>query len=631
MELDVKEISVEEVAATPAIVNNHIGLEDIQRAMAILREYKSGKAVLETQIVANEQWWKLRHWDTLNLDKKTKDARKRQMPTSAWLFNSIANKHADAMDNFPGINVLPRARDDEAAARELSVVIPAILDANNYEQIYSDTWWYKLKQGTGVKGVFWDSNKQNGLGDVTIKKLDLLNLFWEPGITDIQQSRNFFSVELRSNDLLREEYPDIQISGNGTINIDKYILDDAVNTKNKSVVVDWYYKKAYVIKDANGDEYTKTLLHYCKFVNDYIIYASENDEACADTGFYAHGKYPFIFDPLYPIEGTPVGFGCIDLMKSSQYCIDKLDEAMLENALVSSRKRFFVRTDGSVNEDEFLDLSKPIVHSDGNLGEDSIREIQYRPLSGIYYNIKQGKVEELKETSGNRDFSQGATASGVTAASAISALQEAGSKLSRDMLKASYRAFVDECYLIIELLRQFYDEPRVFRITGKGSDYDFVEFDNTDIRMQSQGEAFGIDLGYRLPVFDIKVSAQKQSMYSQMSQNELALQLYGQGFFDPARADQALACVEMMNFEGKEATLDKIRQGKTMYEQLQEMQNQMNKMVQVIDSQNGTDLTEQVDAVDQSAPLQASAPKTDIHKSLAQRSAELARNATAPR
>ena len=53
----------------------------------------------------------------------------------------------------------------------------------------------------------------------------------------------------------------------------------------------------------------------------------------------------------------------------------------------------------------------------------------------------------------------------LTAASAIAALQEAGSKLSRDMLKSSYRSFAKECYFIIDLMRQFYDESRVYRIT----------------------------------------------------------------------------------------------------------------------------------------------------------------------
>ena len=43
----------------------------------------------------------------------------------------------------------------------------------------------------------------------------------------------------------------------------------------------------------------------------------------------------------------------------------------------------------------------------------------------------------------------------MTAASAIAALQEAGSKLSRDMIKDSYNAHAQVVLLVIELVRQF--------------------------------------------------------------------------------------------------------------------------------------------------------------------------------
>ena len=43
--------------------------------------------------------------------------------------------------------------------------------------------------------------------------------------------------------------------------------------------------------------------------------------------------------------------------------------------------------------------------------------------------------------------------------------------------------------------------------------------------------------------------------------NERAKELYALGFFDPARAAQAAAALEMMDFEGKEAVLARIREG----------------------------------------------------------------------
>ena len=601
-----------------------IGTEEVREALEILQRYKSGKANLERKVVDNEQFWKLQHWSFM----RSKSEQKQLEPTSAWLFNAIANKHADAMDNFPMVNVLPREESDTLTAKTLEDVIPAIFEQNHFEQTYSDTWWYKLKTGTGVYGVFWDNALGNGLGDISIRKVDLLNLFWEPGITDIQKSRNFFHVELRDNDLLEDEYPELKLDSSPSVQLAEYIYDDSIDTSDKSAVVDWYYKKNIEEEDADGNKYTRTVLHYCKFVNDTVLYASENEEDYKSRGFYDHGLYPFVFDVLYPMEGTPAGFGYVDIMQSPQAYIDKLDQAIIENALVSSRKRFFVRSDGSIDEEEMADLTKPFVHTDSSLGEDSIREINYHPLSNIYYNIKLGKIDELKETSGNRDFSQGSVANGVTAASAITALMEAGSKLSRDMLKSSYRADTNITYLVIELIRQFYDEPRVFRITGD-INYSFLTFDNRTMRPQQ------MDFGSRLPIFDIKVVPEKQSTFSRMSQNELALQLYGQGFFTPENATPALACLEMMNFEGKNAVIQKVAEGQTLMAQIQQLQQQLMQLSAIVDAQNGTSLTQNMGAAIQGQePERNGTPKAvnlDTNKTLAQKSKEMAASQASPR
>jgi len=569
------------------VQGGRIGRDEIFEAMEILRKYKAGKVNLERRVIENEQWWKMRHWEMIR--GKGKNA-PRPEPASAWLFNSLANKHADAMDNYPEPSVLPRAADDQEAAGQLSAILPVLLEQNEYEQVYSDVWWKKLKTGTGVKGVFWDNSKQNGLGDVDILNIDLLNIFWEPGVSDIQDSRHLFVVELMDNDLLLEQYPDVHVGGAPSLDVSKYIYDESIDTSGKSVVVDWYYKLR---------QGSRTVLHYCKFCGDTVLYASENDPAYAERGWYDHGKYPFVFDVLFPVEGMPTGFGYIDVMKDTQMYIDKLGAVILENALMAGRKRFFSRLDGSINEEEFLDWSKPIVHCSGNLGEDSIREISVNALPGSTLAVLQSKIDELKETSGNRDFSQGGTNSGVTAASAIAALQEAGSKLSRDMIKSAYRAFVQECYLMIELMRQFYDEPRCFRILGKGGGEQFTRFDNSAIRPQAQGNDFGVDLGVRVPVFDIKVTAQKKTAFSTLAQNEQAKEFFGMGFFAPQMSDQALGCLDMMAFEGKDKVMDRIAQNGTMQQTVLQMQQQMLQMAQVIDRQNGTALTQ---AVMQSMP-----------------------------
>lgn len=539
-----------------------IGVEQIREANNTLQKYKQGKANLEQRIIDNEQWYKLRHWECM------RDKKQQVQPTSAWLFNSLANKHADAMDNFPSPNILPREEGDKAEAEMLSSIIPVILEQNDFEETYDNVQDYRLKSGTGVYGIFWDNEKMNGLGDISILKADLINLFWEPGITDIQRSRNLFHVELADNDLLEQEYPQLRGKlSSSSIDLSKYVYDDTVDTSTKSAVVDWYYKKRQ-----NG----RNVLHYCKYVNDVVLFATENDPEMAERGWYDHGQYPFVFDPLFSMEGTPCGFGYIDVGKDTQAYIDRANQAIMQNMLANAKPRHFIRSDGSVNEAEYADTTKDFIHVDGSLGQDSILPVQGKPLNNVYIEVLHDKIDELKETTGNRDISTGGTTSGVTAASAIAAMQEAGSKLSRDNNKASYRAFRKVVLMVIELIRQFYDLPRCFRIIGENGTARFVEYSNANLQPQMQGIEMGVDMGYRLPLFDVEITAQKASPYSKMSQNELALQFFGAGFFNPQMSDQALACLEMMDFDRKQGIMQRIAQNGMMYKAaMMMMQQQM--------------------------------------------------------
>ena len=605
-----------------AAVKQTIGEPEITHANKILKEYKAAKAKLEQRIVENEQWWKMRHWKQIAKRGEEKDPK----PASGWLFNCIISKHADCMDSYPEPNILPREVGDKMEAQSLTSIIPLVLEENKFKQVYSSVMYYKMKFGTGCYGVFWDKNKLNGLGDISIKKIDLLKLCWEPGITDIQDSRNVFHVELVDNEVLEEAYPQLKGKLKSESNeIKKYIYDDAITTKGKSMVVDWYYKR-------NRDG--KTVLHYCKYCGDEVLFASENEtelpteprvmglvneqtgepyfnddgtpattieevptgeEPMSARGWYDHGKYPFIFDVLFEEEGLPTGFGYVDVCKDAQESIDVMNNAIEKSSMWAASPRFFVRNDGGINKEEFADLTNPFVSIDGNLGDDALRQITVSAVSDIYVSILNNKIDELKETSGNRDVNNGGTTSGVTAASAIAAMQEQSGKSSRDMIQASYDAYADVIELVIELIRQFYDMPRKFRIMGENGKEQFIAYTNQALKAQSQGDAFGMDMGYRLPVFDVKVSAQKANPYSKISQNEMALQFFNQGFFNPQNADMALACIDMMEFSGKDQVQQKISANGTMYQQIAMLQQNCLQMAQMIDSLTGTtNLSEQV-------------------------------------
>lgn len=552
-----------------------IGEKEVAKAQTLLMEYQRGKQSLDERIVDEEKWWRLRHWEAL---KNTAGDTERVKPTSAWLFNSIANKHADAMDNYPEPNVLPRERQDEALAKTLSAVLPVVVERNNFESVYSDAWWYKLKHGAVCYGVFWDSTLENGLGDIKITEIDLLNVYWKPGIKSIQDSPNLFITSFAEEEQLKEQYPQLQDKSVGrVIDIKEYVHDDNIDRSSQVVVVDWYYKKTM----ADG----RTLLHYCKFAGNTVLYASENDQSCRDAGWYEHGQYPFEIDVLYPEADTPAGFGQISIARDPQMYIDKLNQLLLENAALKCRPRYFASEGSGICEEELLDMSKTIIHIQGNLNEERLRKFEVDDLPANVFSLMTAKIDELKETSSNRDVSQGSSSSGITSGAAITALQEAGNKTSRDMILSSYRTYTKLMYFVIELIRQFYTSARTFRITGENGQTDYAEINSRQLTEETDGKI-------RKPIFDIVIKPQKRSAYSKLSQNELAKEMYNMGFFNPQNAEPALTAIDMMDFDGKQKVRDTIEKGQTLQKQIQEMQEQMMKMTEIIEKVTKTTLTD---------------------------------------
>ena len=444
----------------------------------------------------------------------------------------------------------------------------------------------------------------------------------------MQDSHNIFVCELHDNEDLEREYPELagKIKGQD-VDIAQYLYDDNVDTSEKSVVVDWYYKR----RSAAG----KTVLHYCKFCGNTVLFASENDPQYAADGWYRHGMYPFFADVLFPEVGMPVGFGFVAVCKDPQIYIDKLFSNVLAVSTMGTKRRYFISTGVDASEREILDENSPFVHvSGGNLSEDRLRELVTRPLDGIYLDVIQLKIDELNKTANNRDVNNGASGGGVTAASAIAALQEAGNKTSRDMISSSYRAYQDMSRMCVELMRQFYTTARTFRITNE-LPYQYAQLSPGMLAPVPTGVGLDGMKTYREPIFDIKIKAQKKNPFSRAEQNERAKELYGLGFFDPTRAQEAMIALEMMEFEGIENIKSKVAEGQTLYNLVQQLTAQLMQTRALLSAYSGIPAAESAGAQPQgggSAPTggggqtiqsreaQAQQPQTPMMQRMAARS-----------
>lgn len=492
---------------------------NIEYGVQTLRKYAYAKEELMQRIRSERKFWSDRY-------------KMQSGGSTTWLHNSIFNKHADMTDNMPSCICLPREERDIESAELLTKIIPVINSRCGFDQIYSDNAWNKIRYGTAIYGVFWKSNLCDGLGDIDICKINIDNIFWEMGVEDIQDSKNLFICALEDIDFLKAKYPDMDFDGQRATygDVTSYIFGNDAQRDNKCAVIDWYYKKH------NGE---REVLHLCKFCEYGVIYCSEEDENCAD-GWYDHGKYPVVIDAMYPCDNEAYGFGVIAIGRGCEEYINKLDKNVENYSNLASSVRFWAKKSLGINVNDFSDISKQIVEVEGDIDEEKLKRIDVGSMDNTVVDVIKMKIDELKEITGCREVSVGRTSGGVSAASAISMLQNAGAKFSRDGIENSCRACVRIWELTLELIRQFYTEERVFRITGESGEK--YEYFNADMLRAGDGE-------YN-PVFDIRIDTRKRSYSERQELNEFAMELYKSGAFKKEKLEETKLLLELVDIDG---------------------------------------------------------------------------------
>ena len=495
------------------------------------RRYETDKTELVQRLRDNEQYY--RSFYTGN----TQDLKNKMNCSTPLLFSAIENACATSSENFPSANIIERDEDGSDVAETLSKLIDCELNYVGFKNIYKKNTRNKLKYGTAIYGVFYNDKTES----IDIKCIDILDIFVDMHLENIQDSEFVFISAAIDNETLKEIYPDYKALFSGDAQIDT--LTDKQTLSNRSTIIDCYYKKP------DGS------LHMVKMCKNNILSATE-DIPGYETGIYDHGMYPVVFDPLYTCEHSPFGFGMIDIGKATQIQIDKMDAAITENMIINSKVRYFSKKNGGIDEKEFVDVSRNIVHFEGD--GDGIRAVSGPTVNANFINYRESKKDELKELVANRDFQQGDASGGVVSGTAISLLQQSGEKRARSMIDDSYECFKNVVSMTVELVRQFYNEPRVIRSTDEFGRKTFMTFSN-DLLLKSNYDPYK---GYEwTPLcFDIDIVAQKENPFTRESQNSTMLALWDKGLFNPQLQQIAQIVLKNMNFDGREKILSDIQE-----------------------------------------------------------------------
>ena len=480
------------------------------------------------------------------------DKRTMQLQTLKSTFNNCV---ADQMDNMPEALMLPETKDLEEVSEDLTDVVRFIMARNNYESLHRRRVEDCFCTGTAVTQVAWDKDMDDGKGNVAVIRWPIEAFLWDPAAENIQDARALFKVSWHPLSWYEQHYPDLaeeigsdwsEYSGLGVPDAQDM---DQPGDEDRAMLLEYWYR----LYDAKKRRYT---------INVAYLAGGVLLEKFKDV--YKHGMYPFVLDVYTPIEGLPVGDGLIQECAPMMRYVNRYAAYIDANLRMSSKGRMLVDRNAGIDKDALLDWENDIIEGD-RIDTGALQWMQNQPFTGAATQQMLQLQTDIKQDSGQNQFTRGETAGGVTAASAISALQEAGGKITRlrtNVLNQGFKAIVEQ---VMWLISQFYDKKRTLFITGKN--------EQTQRSVDASPERlFGVKKGEHLPPppYTVQVQVQRRNPLRQQAQNELFMQAYSMA----AQAGTPFplsVLFRLLHVDGKERILPEIQMVETHAQKMQEL------------------------------------------------------------
>lgn len=477
------------------------------------------------------------HWHDVAMNPE--DPREPR-PTTPVVFSTIENIRADMTDEYPEAVIKPEDAGSELVAKILTEVIAQTLEAGDYDREYDSITHDLLVGGWAAQESGWDQSMNNGMGGGYLRHVSNKNIMVDPYCSDLQNGRAVFKFDRLPKDWFRQHYPEaFPKMEDDTALFDQYHGDFESTTRPTGTDHLFLIEAWFRVFDPKTNRYA---VHMVQAAGGCIL---ANSFEIKPDGYYAHGMYPFVITPLFEMKGTPLGLGIVDMFKSAQQYSDKIDQIILKNALTAGHNRIFYQ-EGLVDAEDLKDYSKEVVQVQGP-PQAVMAWQQDRPLPSHILAYMQQKLQTIKEESGSNDFSRGNVSAGVTAASAITALQEMSSKRSRMEARRIHYGFKQAIRQLIEVIREFDRFPRQVIVTIGGEPTPVI----VSHEMYRQ-----MDGGALLPIeFRVSIKAVRETKFTKLSNNQLILEFCSmfQGQMDP------VILMEAMDFEGQEIVLEKMR------------------------------------------------------------------------
>lgn len=431
----------------------------------------------------------------------------------------------------PTASIVPASNEDSDmyAARAGEQIWDSIWRRKKLKAVLRRTLFWTLACGSGFLKTYWDPNgidvDADQQGDFCFDPITPFHVFC-PDMRQEELEKQPFLIhaQLRPRESLQMQFPGLNINtkdGREDILEDSYLnLIGASNPddKNTVMVLEVWVKAGAIALFPQGAMFT--------IVGDKIVQGGEGWP-------YQHGQYPFAKFDHIPSGKFYNDSSIVDLIPIQR------EYNRTRGQIIEAKNRMakpqLIAPAGSVDPRKIT--TEPGIVIEYTPGFDPPQPIPLSPLPGYVLQELDRLLMDMSDISGQHEVSRGQTPPGVTAATAISYLQEQDESMLSPTFDSMEEGIENTAFMTLSLVSQFWDIPRMLKVVGTDGSFEVLSFRGADLRGNN----------------DIRVEAGSSLPTSKAAKQAFIMDLMKMGFIPPDKG------LEVMEIGGINKIYDEIQ------------------------------------------------------------------------
>lgn len=392
----------------------------------------------------------------------------------------------------PTAEVIPASTDDEdlLAAEVAQSVFENVSIEQKLKERYMKTAFWQSNLGIGYIKTYWNSNGDDGQGTIEYSALSPFHVHVPELLTeDIEDQPYILNTFTKPIQWVKQNFPGVVPNDHKptVVSTNEIMETQYLNTAasdRKAEPDSCLFIEAWIKPGTHKDLPKGGLI---TVVDDFII------QARLDGMSYNHGMYPFT-----KFEGVPSG-GYYPTSATEDFIPIQME--LNRNRSQRSEARNLTSRPQWVAQKGSIDVSKwrnePGQVLEYNMGTTPPQPMPINSLPNYVIQEEENILRDMEDVSGQHQVSKGNAPAGVTAGTAISFLQEADNSFMATVFFSIEKGFEKIAKQTIMLAVQYWDTPRIVKITGRDGTFSVKSLVGADLK---NGTDIRIESGSSLPV-----------------------------------------------------------------------------------------------------------------------------------